>query len=270
MHTARRNRIAIWLVSDRERIFEQVQKLLDSRAGCRHTSLEHVQFMPSEILTPKAEATASRILEAALDLFRRQGFDSTTMRDIAREAEVATGGAYYYYPTKDAIVLEFYRRSCDAMQAGIENALTEAKTLEAGLSVLIQAKLNHFAPHRDVLRALLRNGADPSYPVSPFSAETKPIRNIDLQWFRRLVTSSNIRTPKDLRPHLPMVLWFFQMGVIFFWITDDSRNQERTGRLLPLACKIVATLIRLSSLPLMRPLRRPLVELIDIAIGAHA
>ncbi len=66
--------------------------------------------MRPEAITSKAETTADRILEAALDLFRRQGFDSTTMRDIAREAEVATGAAYYYYSSKDAIVLEFYRR----------------------------------------------------------------------------------------------------------------------------------------------------------------
>jgi hypothetical protein len=57
------------------------------------------------------------------------------------------------------------------------------------------------------------------------------------------------------------------MGVILFWVTDDSARQERTEKLLPLACKVVASLVRLNSLPLMRPLRKPMLELIEIVVG---
>ncbi len=225
--------------------------------------------MTSDTITPKAETTRDRILTAALDLFRRQGFDSTTMRDIARGAEVATGAAYYYYPSKDAIVLDFYRRSCDAMQVDIESAISEAESLETALHALIQAKVTQFAENRGVLRSLLRNGADPSYPISPFSAETKAIREMDIESFRRILLNSNLRIPRDLQPHLPVVLWFFQMGLILFWVTDDSENQSRTAKLVPLACKIVASLIRLSSLPLVRSLRKPIVDLIEIALGVQ-
>ena len=223
--------------------------------------------MTSSRPQPKAEATATKILEAALELFRQHGFDNTSMRAVAERAGVATGAAYYYYSSKDAIVMEFYQRSCDGMQARIEAALQNSKGLEAGLRELIQVKLDHFAPHRDVLRALLRNGSDPKYPLSPFSSGTKHIRDIDIAWFRRLIAGSGVRIPRDLAPSLPAVLWFFQMGVIFFWLTDDSPQQIRTGKLLPLASKIVATLVRLSPIPLLRPLRKPVLELIEIVIG---
>jgi hypothetical protein len=68
-------------------------------------------------------------------------------------------------------------------------------------------------------------------------------------------------------PHLPGVLWFFQMGVIFFWVTDDSPDQVRSTRLLDLATKSVAALIRASALPFMRPLRRSAVKLIEVVKG---
>jgi hypothetical protein len=58
------------------------------------------------------------------------------------------------------------------------------------------------------------------------------------------------------------VLWFFQMGIIFFWVTDDSPKQERTDRLLELSLRIVTKLIRLSSLPFMRPVRKTALEVI--------
>lgn len=217
--------------------------------------------------TNKAEVTRTKILEAALELFRQEGFDQTTMRAVAQKAQVATGAAYYYYPSKDAIILDFYGRACDEMQGELESVLETAKSFETGLCELIRVKLRHFGPNRDVLRALLRNGAEPKYPLSPFSNETKAIRNIDIAWFRRLVEESGLPMPKDLVPRLPGVLWFFQMGVIFFWITDESPQQSKTDKLLPLACKTASTLLRFSSLPFMRPLRRPVLELIEIAGG---
>ena len=214
--------------------------------------------------TPKAEETRLKILDAALELFRKEGFDSATMRDIAQRAAVATGAAYYYYPSKDAIVMDFYLRACAEMQPKIEAALEQARGLEARLRELIHVKLLHFAPDRGVLRALLRNGADPSHPLSPFSPQTKEIREIDIAWFRSILVNCGIRIPRDLEPRLPGVLWFFQMGIIFFWVIDDSPRQARTDQLLQLASKSVAALIRLSALPLLRPVRRTALQLIDI------
>lgn len=218
-------------------------------------------------ITPKAEETGARILEAALSLFREQGFEEATIRDIAARAGVATGAAYYYYPSKEAIVMDFYRRSSAEMQPKIEAALEGVSGLEKRLAVLIQAKLEHFAPNRSVLRALLRNGADPKHPLSPFSAHTREIRDVDIGWFRRILVDCGTRIPRDLEPELPGVLWFFQMGVIFFWVIDDSPSQLRTARLLDLSSKSVARLIRVSSLPLMRPVRKTALQVIALVKG---
>lgn len=217
--------------------------------------------------TPKAEETGARILEAALSLFREQGFEEATIRDIAAKAGVATGAAYYYYPSKEAIVMDFYRRSSAEMQPKIEAALEGVSGLEKRLASLIRSKLEHFAPNRSVLRALLRNGADPKHPLSPFSADTKEIRDVDIAWFRRILADCGMRIPRDLESDLPEVLWFLQMGVIFFWVIDESPRQVRTARLVELASKSVTRLIRLSSLPLMRPVRKTALQVIALVKG---
>ena len=223
--------------------------------------------MPAAKPTPKAEETGLKILNAALALFRDQGFDTATMREIAQKAGVATGAAYYYYPSKDAIVMDFYQRSCEEMQPLLEQALSHATGLERRLRELIRVKLLYFEPNRGVLRALLRNGADPKHPLSPFSPETKEIRDIDIAWFDRILTDCGVRIPKDLAPHLPGILWFFQMGVILFWVIDESPGQRRTGRLLDLAARSVTSFIRLSALPLLRPLRKTALELVALVKG---
>src|SRR5688572_14374320 len=115
------------------------------------------------------------------------------------------------------------------MQPQIRQALDGVSGLEDRLRALIQAKLDYFRKDRTVLRALLRVGADPKHPLSPFSSETKAIRDIDIEWFRKILTDCGIRIPKDISPHLPDALWLFQMGIILFWVIDDSRGQARTA-----------------------------------------
>ena len=160
--------------------------------------------------TLKAEETGRRILDSALELFRSEGFDSATMRDVALKAGVATGAAYYYYPSKDAIVMAFYRRACEEMQPRIEAALERPANLETRLRELIGVKLAYFAPDRGILRTLLRNGADPKHPLSPFSPQTQEIREIDIGWFRRILADCGMKIPRDIEPHLPACSGFFR------------------------------------------------------------
>ena len=44
-----------------------------------------------------------RLLEAANKLVHQQGFNQTTLADIAKEADVPLGNVYYYYKTKEDI-----------------------------------------------------------------------------------------------------------------------------------------------------------------------
>ena len=61
----------------------------------------------------------SRLIEAAVKLVHRQGFNKTTLADIALESEVPLGNVYYYFKTKDDIgqALIEYRteRICDPL-----------------------------------------------------------------------------------------------------------------------------------------------------------
>jgi TetR/AcrR family transcriptional regulator, transcriptional repressor for nem operon len=59
---------------------------------------------------------SARLLEAANKLVHRQGFNQTTLADIAKEAKVPLGNVYYYFKTKEEIGkaliefrAEFYR-----------------------------------------------------------------------------------------------------------------------------------------------------------------
>ncbi len=209
----------------------------------------------------KSDETRARILAAAIDLFRRRGFAQTTMREIAAEAEVALGGAYYYFESKEAIVLAFYDQAHRDLDPLLEQALAASKDLGKRLRALLEAKLRYFEPNRSLL-GTLSAFTDPEHPLSPFSERTRGIRENDIRFFEQAIAGSRTSVPGDLRPHLPRLLWLYQMGVILYWIYDRSPEQAKTRMLLDKSLTLVTRLIRLAGFPLLRPLRRVAVDLI--------
>ena len=109
----------------------------------------------------------------------------------------------------------------------------------------------------------LSGHTDPSYPLSPFSAETREIRERDIRFFHRALEGSATPTPEDLKEHLPRLLWMYQMGIVLFWIYDSSKGQSKTQTLLNQTLDVVVQLIRISRLPLIRPLRKKVARLMD-------
>jgi AcrR family transcriptional regulator len=215
----------------------------------------------------KSEHTRLRILEAALELFRVKGFAAATMREVAAAAGMATGAAYYYFASKEAIVLAFYDRAREEMAPLLDEALSTEKKLEPRLRAVIGVKLRYFAPNRKFLGALLGSAADPENTLSPFSVQTSAIRDHDVAMFERAIAGSDVDPPKDLAPHLGPMLWLYQMAVIFFWLTDVSQNQQRTQKLLDKSARMLVQLLKLAGLPLMRPVRRSVLELVEIVRG---
>jgi len=51
----------------------------------------------------KSERSRSQILDAALDLFSRQGYRGTSIRDISRAAGVSTGAVYHHFDDKEEL-----------------------------------------------------------------------------------------------------------------------------------------------------------------------
>lgn len=215
----------------------------------------------------KSELTERKILEAALDLFRQKGFAAATMREVAAAAGVATGAAYYYFASKEAIVLAFYQRARDEMIPLVEASLERETTLEGRLVGVIRAKLAYFAPNRAFLGALLGTTADPRNPLSPFSEETAAIREGDMATLQRVIEGGDVVPPRDLAPHLAGMLWLYQMALIFFWLTDGSAEQARTQKLLDKSARMVVQLLKLSKMPLMGPVRRSVLEIVNLVRG---
>jgi AcrR family transcriptional regulator len=216
-------------------------------------------------VTARAEDTRHKIYEAAMEMFREKGFEETTMRDIAAKAGVALGGTYYYFSSKDAIVLAFYHEMQQTSTSAVSDALLEKKKLKDRIRAVFNERLKLLEPNRKFCAALFRHAPDGSDPLSPFSQETRLIRDAAIEQMKIAMDGGDVKIPPDLKPRLPYLLWLYQMALIMFWLYDRSPNQEKTQKLMDKSLGLLVNLLRVSSLPLMRPLRKTVLELVDAA-----
>ena len=106
-----------------------------------------------------------------MEMFREKGFEATTMRDIAAKAGVALGGAYYYYSSKDAIVLAFYGEMQETLRRTAWAGARGAEETERSDSLRLEKRLELLEPNRKFCAALFRHAPDSADPLSPFSEE---------------------------------------------------------------------------------------------------
>lgn len=86
---------------------------------------------PPGLRERKKQRTKEALLQAAFDLFSRQGFDATTVEDIAEAVEVSPRTFFRYFATKEDVVLSMMDDMSAAMQAAFEARPADEPVLTA-------------------------------------------------------------------------------------------------------------------------------------------
>lgn len=200
----------------------------------------------------KGEQTRRLIVETAIRLFGEQGYEKTTMRAIASAAGLAVSNAYYYFSSKEALVQEFYLELQRQHAATVYPALVAAP-LGRQLSLVLEAGLRVWGPYHRFAGKFIGLAAVPGSPVSPFSTESEESRKMSLELFQRLVDLTTTKMDPALRAELPELLWLLQMGVVVYWVHDESPDQTRTRAIVARGVPYLEQLVGLSRLKVFRP-----------------
>lgn len=67
----------------------------------------------------KKQETKQKIIKIAMYLFKKQGYDATTMEQIADEVDIAKGTLYNYFPVKESIICEYWQGSVKELKLQI-------------------------------------------------------------------------------------------------------------------------------------------------------
>jgi AcrR family transcriptional regulator len=201
------------------------------------------------------EKTRALILEKALEIFREHGFEAATIRDIAKSAKVATGAAYYYFPSKEAIVAAYYDHVQETHEARVRESILDTMDLRERLGLVFHSKLDILKNDRKFLGALFRFAGEPDHPVSVFGKGTSSQRAHSIGIFREALADAEISD--ELRQLLPAALWLLHLGAILFFVYDQSAEQQRTRKLVNGVLDLVAQLLNLTGAPLIRTFLQP-------------
>ncbi len=193
------------------------------------------------------------ILEAALAVFREKGFERATMRQVADAAHVAVGAAYYYFPSKEALVFAWYEQIQERHAASFK----PTGELQERIRLALVTKLDLLKEHRPLLSALFQFAAIKDHPLSPFSEGSRSVRASAMSVFEAAIGSEvSDALLKDL---VVRSLWLAHLGLILFFIHDEgeaAKTYALAGRMADGFAKVCALL----SLPFAGPFVAPILE----------
>lgn len=89
-------------------------------------------------MSPRADVSEERkaqILEAARKTFSERGFHNTRMSDIAEETGLSKGALYWYFESKDAIILSLLRKVFEPELQGFKALLEDDRSAEQRLMI---------------------------------------------------------------------------------------------------------------------------------------
>jgi AcrR family transcriptional regulator len=218
----------------------------------------------------KGGRTRERILDVALDLFRRYGYEATTMRMIAAAAGVSLGNSYYYFPSKDHLVQAFYERMHTDLVEACRGILDDQVDLRARLRLVMRARLDVLKPYHAVSGTLFRTASDPQSPLNPFSDASGPTRRASIDFLQEVIAGSNGRLPRDVAPTLPHLLWLYELGLVLFWVHDGSPEQRRSYELVDDTTDAIVRLLALAHLPGLRTIRKRTLRWVSTLISEDA
>lgn len=212
----------------------------------------------------KREITKQKIYQTALVLFQKDGYETTTMRKIAKEAKVSLGLTYYHFQSKEELVLEFYKSSQKELRRQSELFFKTTKDFKARYKFIVLTQLELFSHHKKFLLVLARQAGDPTYPLSPFSKESRGLREEAVGIIRLAMITSNSKLREDLSKVLPDLLWMQQMGILFYWLTDPSKSFQNTKLMIHDSLDLTFKLIKLSNFPLFKNVMGPIFRMVKL------
>ena len=162
-----------------------------------------------------------RIRHAALRLFLDQGFDATTVDQIAAAADVAEATFFNHFASKHALLHEFSREVLDLVQALIEGQRKRPVSTQKRIATMadqaaaLLAHTHRFS--RDVLLDLMRSTAPPG-SAGPVLAR---IHGSFAELLRDGQTSGDLRRDEDPQFLAEMLVGVFYAAVTN-WLNDPS------------------------------------------------
>lgn len=189
--------------------------------------------------------TRRKLVNTAADLFVVNGFDRTTMKQIAREAGIGDATIYKYFPSKDKLILGFYDvRGSDAMKTYQDADGLEDYSFSEKLQLLVDTYLEQLMGDREFVEITLKQFF--KSPISLLKDELTVAKAYKKE-FAALLSSLE---EDNNYPEIPMqgmlatLLTDYLLAVTLYWMKDDSEEFSNTTQLVDLSVNLIDSVLQ--------------------------
>ena len=168
--------------------------------------------LPGQAAKPSMTDRRARILAVATHRFAEQGYEFTTVRQIADDVNILSGSLYHHFVTKDDILHEIVRDAVQQLRDNVMRIAQAQVTAEHKVVAMILLELGELTRNQEVhailtnSRRFFRNKPEFAYVVNAKKEtyhawrsvllegmETKLFRP-DLDWFLTILTITRMLT----------------------------------------------------------------------------
>ncbi len=173
-----------------------------------------------------AVGSRQEILRTAARLFQQQGYDATSMNDVAAALKLSKGGLYHHFQSKDEILFDLMDHAMDITQERVINPVRDIADPEERLRMLIRLHIEVVLSVRDrEITVMLHE----NHPLPPSLRRRINTRKKDYVHFvesliaelQRARQSKGIVSPRAAAfALLGMINWIYQ------WYRPEGTLQE--------------------------------------------
>ena len=213
----------------------------------------------------KAERTRERILQTALTLFRTNGYENTTLRQIATESGSSLGLAYRYFSCKEEFVLAFYESLAGQFIHHVPS-LPQGKIAQR-FTAAMYTKLALIEPHSELIGVLLASALNPNSRIAVLGQPSSDIRLRMHAAFSQLVCDSEDAPDPKTSTALAKLLYVIHLALLYFRVNDRTPDGRATRELLAWLETAISYLPLVYRIPFFSDSLRKLAATLDAVFG---
>lgn len=185
------------------------------------------------------------IIRAAVELMTQHGFDGTTMKQIARAAELGDATIYKYFPSKEKLVMAYFEQAiADALVQMNRTKGQDSFTLQERMQLLIDSLLEILLADREfvaVARRLIER--TPMLLLGEALPGKLALKAAFIQMLEQAETTGEIAAC-GFKPSLAALTADYVYAVIAYWLRDDSDAFGNTTQMVDLSLGVLVLALR--------------------------
>ncbi len=185
-----------------------------------------------------------KIIDAAVELMSIDGYKNVSMRKIAKLAEVGDATIYNYFPSKEKILYGYFLQTLEDTFAEIEAIEGfDSYTLQEKLQLLLETNLSQFLVNREFVDEAFELAF--LAPLAKFGAITpiKSALNKKFSEFLQQAYKSEELEEQAFNDFMPSLFWDYYLGVVVYWLKDDSEDFTNTTQLIDLSLSLAMSVL---------------------------